>query len=127
MDLVNAEDDIILKPLHRALVPSGIRISVPRGYELQIRPRSGLAVKSGITVLNTPGTVDATYRGEIKVVLYNADPVNDVCIAHGDRIAQAVLNKVEEIEWEECDGLDDTERGHGGFGSTGIGKHRSGH
>ena len=119
MDLYNAGEDVTLEPGGRALIPSGIRVAIPYGYELQVRPRSGLAIKKGITVLNTPGTIDSTYRGEIKVIVFNTtkDPVK---IESKERIAQLVLNKIEEIEWEECRGLEKTERGGGGFGSTGF-------
>lgn len=109
---------IILKPHGRALVPTGLFIALPEGYEAQVRPRSGLALKKGITVLNTPGTVDADYRGEIGVILFNTTD-EDFEIKAGDRIAQLVLNKVEQIHWIEVDELDETERGKGGFGHTG--------
>lgn len=100
------------------LVPTGIFVEIPVGYEIQIRPRSGLAIKQGITCLNTPGTIDADYRGEIKVILINLS-AEEQTIQPGDRIAQMVLQKVEKIEWLPADTLDDTERGTGGFGSTG--------
>jgi len=109
---------IILKPHGRTLVPTGLFIALPEGYEAQVRPRSGLALKKGITVLNTPGTVDADYRGEIGVILFNTTD-EDFEIKAGDRIAQLVLNKVEQIHWIEVDELDETERGKGGFGHTG--------
>ncbi len=118
MDLCNSGDDIVLGPGERTLVPTGIKIAIPPGYEVQVRPRSGMAIKKGITVLNTPGTIDSAYRGEVKVVAFNASR-DEVVIKKDERIAQMVLNKFEEIEWEECDELDDTERGAGGFGSTG--------
>lgn len=106
-------------PAHgRVLVPTGMFIAVPSGYEAQIRPRSGLALKKGITVLNTPGTVDADYRGEVGVILFNTSD-EDFPIEAGDRIAQIVLNKVEQINWIEVDELDETDRS-GGFGSTNI-------
>jgi len=101
------------------LIPTGIKVAVPSGYELQIRPRSGLAINKGLTVLNTPGTVDSGYRGEVKVVIFNTNSKDTVVIEKGERIAQAVLKKVEVIEWEECEGLDETTRNEGGFGSSG--------
>jgi len=119
VDLLNAGVEISLKPQERALIPTGIKVAVPSGYELQIRPRSGLAINKGLTVLNTPGTVDCTYRGEVKVIIFNTNPKETVEIKQGERIAQAVLKKVEPIEWEECEGLDETTRNEGGFGSTG--------
>ncbi|MCR4676524.1 MAG: dUTP diphosphatase [Sphaerochaetaceae bacterium] len=114
-----AQGSIIIKPMQRALVPTGIRISLPVGYEAQIRPRSGLAIKSGITVLNTPGTVDSDYRGEIKVILVNLSD-SDFIIKDGDRIAQMVIARHETASFETVVSLDETERGEGGFGSTGI-------
>ncbi len=119
VDLCNAGEEISLKPQERALIPTGIKVAVPSGYELQIRPRSGLAINKGLTVLNTPGTVDSTYRGEVKVIVFNTSPKEIIEIEKGERIAQAVLKKVEPIEWEECEGLDETTRNEGGFGSTG--------
>lgn len=112
------ERTITLQPSERMLVPTGIFVEIPAGYEIQIRPRSGLALKQGITCLNTPGTIDADYRGEIKVILINLSDQEQM-IETGDRIAQMVLQKVEKITWLETDSLDDTERGMGGFGSTG--------
>ena len=110
----------LIIPAHgRALVPTGMFIAVPPGYEAQVRPRSGLALKKGITVLNTPGTIDADYRGEVGVILFNTTD-EDFEVNFGDRIAQLVLNKIEQIEWEEVDDLDETERGQGGFGHTKI-------
>lgn len=107
-----------LKPLERSLFPTGLRIALPEGYEAQIRPRSGLALKHGITVLNTPGTIDADYRGEVGVILVNLS--NDPYEIHpGERIAQMVIAKHEQVEWEVTDELDETKRGEGGFGSTG--------
>lgn len=120
MDLrANLPDgDIELKPLERRLIPTGLHIALPEGYEAQIRPRSGLAAKFGVTVLNSPGTIDADYRGEIKVILVNLS--NDVFIVkNGERICQMVIAKHEKIEWEETDNLDETDRGDGGFGHTG--------
>lgn len=112
------EAPIILKPLERALVPTGLFIALPAGFEAQVRPRSGLAAKHGITVLNTPGTIDADYRGEIKVILVNlsAEPFE---IVPGERIAQLVVARHEQVEWEPAESLDETSRGAGGFGSTG--------
>lgn len=110
---------ISIVPGARVLIPTGLYISIPYGYEGQIRPRSGLAIKYGITVLNSPGTIDADYRGEIKVCLINHG--NDTfAIHHGDRIAQIVFAKVEQVQLIEVDKLDDTERGVGGFGHTGV-------
>ena len=107
-----------LQPLERALIPTGIFIEIPQGYEVQVRPRSGLAIKQGITCLNTPGTIDADYRGEIKVILINLSGDEQV-IQHGDRIAQLVLQKVEQIVWKAVEALEATERNAGGFGHTG--------
>lgn len=110
---------IIISPMKRCLIPTNLYTSIPSGYEVQIRPRSGLALKKGITVLNTPGTIDADYRGNWGVILMNLGD-EDFTVNPGDRIAQAILNKVEQIEWEEVESLDETERGQGGFNSTGI-------
>ncbi len=120
MDLkANIEEAIVLEPLQRAMVPTGLYIALPEGTEAQIRPRSGLAAKHGVTVLNTPGTIDADYRGEIKVILVNLS--NEAfTINPGERIAQMVVARYEKVEWEEVDTLDATERGAGGFGSTGT-------
>lgn len=107
-----------LKPFERALIPTGIFIEIPQGYEVQVRPRSGLAIKQGITCLNTPGTIDADYRGEIKVILINLSQEEQV-IQHGDRIAQIVVQKVEQAMWKEVKELEVTERNAGGFGHTG--------
>ncbi len=115
----NIDEDIIIKPLERVLVPTGLFISIPVGYEAQIRPRSGLAFKHGITVLNTPGTIDADYRGEIKVILVNLSD-KEFTIVQGERICQMVFAKVEQIEWKIVSNLDDTDRGEGGFGHTGT-------
>ena len=114
----NITEPITLGSLDRALVPTGLFIALPKGYEAQVRPRSGLAAKHGITVLNTPGTIDADYRGEIKVILVNLskEPFE---ILPGERIAQMVVAKHEFVEWEEVESLDSTARGAGGFGSTG--------
>ena len=119
MDLrSNIKTDITLKPNQRAIVLTGIFIALPKGYEAQVRSRSGLAAKHGVTVLNSPGTIDADYRGEIGVILINFSG-NDFIIKNGDRIAQIVIAKHERAIWEECNDLSKTERGSGGFGSTG--------
>ena len=110
--------DAIIPPHGRILIPTGLFIAIPEGYEMQVRPRSGLALKKGITVLNTPGTVDADYRNEVGVILFNTSD-EDFKIEKGDRIAQIVFNKFEQINWVEADELDETER-KGGFGHTGI-------
>ncbi|MCQ2159145.1 MAG: dUTP diphosphatase [Bacteroidales bacterium] len=115
----NIDESIVLKPLERAMVPTGLFVQIPQGYEIQVRPRSGLAAKKGISVLNAPGTVDADYRGEICVILVNLSS-EDFTIERGERIAQLVLAKHEVIEWEESETLDETQRGAGGFGSTGV-------
>lgn len=107
-----------LQPLQRTLIPTGLYIELPQGYEAQIRPRSGLAIKQGITCLNTPGTIDADYRGEIKIILINLSGEKQI-IRSGDRIAQMVVQKVERVEWEPVALLTETERSNGGFGSTG--------
>ena len=111
-------ESITINPGGRALIPTGLRVAIPEGYEIQVRPRSGLALKNGITLLNTPGTIDADYRGDIGVIVINHGTEPFTIIA-GDRIGQIVLNKVERIEWKEVDNLPDTIRGEGGFGSTG--------
>lgn len=110
---------IALKPLQRILVPTGLYIELPEGYEAQIRPRSGLAVKHGITVLNTPGTIDADYRGEIGVILVNLSD-KEFEINPGERICQMIINKYEKIVWKEVNELKETDRGDGGFGHTGL-------
>jgi dUTP pyrophosphatase len=112
------DEPLLLKPLERRLVPTGLFIELPDGYEAQVRPRSGLAIKNGLTCLNTPGTIDADYRGEIKVILINLSADNQV-ISNGDRIAQLVLQKVEKIKWQEAEAINVTERNEGGFGHTG--------
>lgn len=120
MDLrANLDAPVVLKPLERALVSTGLFIELPEGYEGQVRPRSGLAVKKGITVLNAPGTVDADYRGEIKVILVNLSN-EDFTIEDGERIAQLVVASHARVEWLSTDSLVDSERGTGGFGSTGT-------
>ncbi|NBO59200.1 MAG: dUTP diphosphatase [Chitinophagia bacterium] len=112
------EEKISISPLDRVLVPTGLFLEIPKGFEAQIRPRSGLAIKQGMTCLNSPGTIDADYRGEIKVILINLS--NEVqTIENGDRIAQMVFQKVDQIEWLQVDQIDSTERNTGGFGHTG--------
>ncbi len=119
MDLrADLDKQRILKPGERDLVPTGLFIELPRGYEAQIRPRSGLAIKKGITVLNTPGTIDSDYRGEIGIILINLSEV-DFIINDGERICQMIIARHETIEWEETDKLNETIRGNGGFGHTG--------
>lgn len=119
MDLrANLETPITLRPLERCLVPTGLFMALPQGYEAQVRPRSGLALKKGITVLNTPGTIDADYRGEIGVILVNLSQ-EDFVINDGERIAQMVVARHETVTWEAVEDLDETERGAGGFGHTG--------
>lgn len=113
------EKNIILRPMERILVPTGLFLEIPQGYEVQIRPRSGIAINKGITLLNSPGTIDSDYRGEIKIILINLSNENFE-IKNGDRIAQMVMSKYEKIKWEEVDILGDTNRGSKGFGSTGI-------
>ena len=114
----NLEQPVVLQPLGRSLIPTGLFIALPAGYEAQVRPRSGLALKHGITVLNSPGTVDADYRGELKCLLINLSD-EPFTIEPGERIAQMVVARHEQVEWEPVDALDETERGAGGFGSTG--------
>ncbi len=119
MDLAAAvTDDVVLAPGARAMIPTGLAIALPQGFEAQVRPRSGLAARNGLTVLNSPGTIDADYRGEIKVILINlgAEPVT---FARGDRVAQLVVQRLPDIEWEAVDELAATRRGAGGFGHTG--------
>ena len=117
MDL-RAAEDMVLKPGARCLMPTGISVALPHGYEAQVRPRSGLAVKNGVTVLNAPGTIDSDYRGEVKVPLINHGQ-HDFVITRGDRIAQVVVAPVSRISWRVVETLDDTARGAGGFGSSG--------
>ena len=120
MDLrANLDTPIILRPMERRLIPTGLRIALPQGYEAQVRPRSGLALKHGITVLNSPGTVDADYRGELGVLLVNLS-TQDFAIAPGERIAQMVIARHEKAEIEVVEQLDSTERGEGGYGHTGM-------
>jgi dUTP pyrophosphatase len=114
----NLTEPIVLKPLQRQLIPTGLFIELPNSYEAQIRPRSGLAFKNGITVLNSPGTIDADYRGEIKVLLVNLSN-EDFTVNDGERIAQMVIAKHEQIDWQQVSALEESARGEGGFGSTG--------
>ncbi len=119
MDLrANLDQSIVLKPLERSLVPTGVFVQLPEGYEAQIRPRSGLAVKHGISIVNSPGTIDADYRGEIRVILVNLSNEN-FTIQDGERICQMVVAQHAHVEWEQVDTLDETQRGAGGFGHTG--------
>lgn len=119
MDIrASLDNEIVLKPMERALIPTALFIELPVGYEAQIRPRSGLAIKKGISVLNSPGTIDADYRGEIKVILINLS-TEDFVIQDGERIAQMIVAKHEKVEWENVEILEETERGAGGFGHTG--------
>ena len=114
----NLAESITLSPLERAMVPTGLFVELPEGYEMQIRPRSGLAAKHGITVLNSPGTIDADYRGEIKVILVNLSNT-PFTIEPGERIAQMIVARYDQVEWQAVESLSETERGAGGFGSTG--------
>lgn len=119
MDLrANLSEPVVLKPLQRALIPTGLFIELPVGYEAQIRPRSGLALNKGITVLNSPGTIDADYRGEVGIILINLSG-EDFVIEHGERICQMVIARHEHIAWEMVEILEETQRGSGGFGHTG--------
>lgn len=115
---VEEDKPVTIKPGERAMVPTGLSVAIPSGYEIQMRPRSGLAAKHGITCLNSPGTIDSDYRGELKVILINHG-ASDFVIARGERIGQIVLAAVSRIQWQEVSELPDTERGAGGFGSTG--------
>ncbi|MBP3441142.1 MAG: dUTP diphosphatase [Tidjanibacter sp.] len=114
----NLDEPVTLKPLARALIPTGLFVELPAGYEMQVRPRSGLAAKYGLTVLNAPGTIDADYRGEVKVILANLSS-DEFTINDGERIAQLVVAQHAQVEWEASEELSDTSRGTGGFGSTG--------
>ncbi|MFA6769617.1 MAG: dUTP diphosphatase [Bacteroidales bacterium] len=119
MDLrANISDSLVIKPLQRVLVPTGLHIQLPQGYEAQIRPRSGLAIKHGIGLVNSPGTIDADYRGEIKIIVVNLSN-EEFTLNPGERIAQMVISKYEKAILTQCESLDNTERGEGGFGSTG--------
>ena len=113
------QEPVMLKPLQRALIPTGLYIELPDGYEAQVRPRSGLALKKGVTVLNSPGTIDSDYRGEIKVIMINLSNETTV-INTGERIAQLIISKFEKVVFKEVDALNETERGEGGFGHTGV-------
>jgi dUTP pyrophosphatase len=115
----NITESIELQPLERILVPTGLYISIPQGYEIQVRPRSGLALKNGLTCLNSPGTIDSDYRGELKVLLINLSNQSQK-IVNGDRIAQLVLQKVESLEWQKVNELNSTLRNEGGFGHSGV-------
>ena len=115
----NIDEDIVLRPLQRVLVPTGLYLSLPEGYEAQVRPRSGLALKHGITLLNTPGTIDADYRGEVGVIMVNLSDT-DFVIRDGERIAQMVVARYEKFDWQLVESLDVTERGDGGFGHSGL-------
>ena len=115
----NIDEPVVLKPFERRLIPTGLFISLPAGFEAQVRPRSGLAIKKGITVLNTPGTIDADYRGEIGVILINLSQ-EEFIVNDGERIAQMVIGRHEQAQWEQVNTLDETERGTGGFGHSGI-------
>lgn len=120
MDVRAAVDaPVTLAPLGRAVIPTGLYLEIPAGYEVQVRPRSGLAAKKGITVLNAPGTIDADYRGEVGVILVNLSD-QPFTVERGERVAQLVLAKFESAEWEEADSLEESVRGEGGFGSTGV-------
>lgn len=114
----NLSEPIVLAPMQRALIPTGLFISLPAGYEAQVRPRSGLAIKKGITVLNSPGTIDADYRGEICIILINLSQ-EEFVVNDGERVAQMVIARHEQAEWVEVEALDETERGAGGFGHSG--------
>lgn len=119
MDLrANLDSPVVLRPLERRLIPTGLYISLPAGYEAQVRPRSGLALKKGISVLNSPGTIDADYRGEVGVILVNLSG-EDFTVEDGERIAQMVVARHEQVAWRPVESLDETERGAGGFGHTG--------
>lgn len=120
MDIrANLDQPLVLKPMQRCLVPTGLYIALPDGYEAQIRPRSGLALKKGVTVLNTPGTIDADYRGEIGIILINLSQ-EDFVIKDGERVAQMIIARYEQAVWTEVEVLDETERGAGGFGHSGV-------
>lgn len=115
----NLENEVCLQPMERRLIPTGIFLALPEGYEAQIRPRSGLALKKGVTVLNTPGTIDSDFRGEIQVILVNLSS-EEVRIQHGERIAQMVIASYQTVEWQAVEALEKTSRGEGGFGHTGT-------
>lgn len=115
----NIDAPIVLEPMQRCMVPTGLYIALPKGFEAQVRPRSGLAIKKGVTVLNSPGTIDADYRGEICIILVNLS-ADAFVIEDGERVAQMVIARYEQAEWEQVDVLNETERGAGGFGHTGV-------
>lgn len=117
---IRSNEDIVLKPYERAMVSTGLAIAIPDGYAGFMQPRSGLAAKQGLTVLNTPGLIDAHYRGELKIIIINLDKEHSVSIRKGDRIAQLVIQAVPQVELNEVDDLGDTDRGLGGFGSSGV-------
>lgn len=117
---IRSNEDIVLKPYERAMVATGLAIAIPDGYAGFMQPRSGLAAKQGLTVLNTPGLIDAHYRGELKIIIINLDKEHSVSIRKGDRIAQLVIQAVPQVELNEVDDLGDTDRGQGGFGSSGV-------
>ena len=120
MDLyANVKEEVTVEKGSIKLIPTGIRIALPEGFEAQIRPRSGLALKNGISLVNSPGTIDSDYRGEIGIIVINLGE-NDFVVKRGDRIAQMVINRYEKVEWTECADLDETERGEGGFGHSGV-------
>ena len=120
MDLrANIEQEVLLEPLERTLISTGLYIELPEGYEAQVRPRSGMAYKHGLSVLNTPGTIDADYRGEVGIILVNLSNETFV-VEHGERICQMVINKVESVKWELVENLEESLRGEGGFGHTGT-------
>lgn len=120
LDVRAANDEpVVLEPLARAIVPTGLYLEIPRGYEVQVRPRSGLAAKKGVTVLNSPGTIDSDYRGEVCVILVNLSS-EPFTVERGERIAQLILARYEQIQWEEVGELSSSDRGEGGFGSTGT-------
>ena len=120
MDIrANLDEPVVLKPMQRVLIPTGLYIELPEGYEAQIRPRSGLALKKGIGILNSPGTIDADYRGEVGIIVLNASD-KPFTIEDGERICQMVVKEYCRVEWNEVDSLDETERGAGGFGHTGV-------
>jgi dUTP pyrophosphatase len=122
MDLLaDVTDDVVLEPMDRRLIPTGLAVEIPPGYEAQVRPRSGLALKQGLTCLNSPGTIDADYRGEVGVILANLSKEQAI-VRRGDRIAQLVVAAVARAEWVEVEALGESDRGAGGFGSTGVGR-----
>lgn len=115
-----ATEEMVLKPFERALIPTGLAIQIPEGYAGFVLPRSGMAIKQGLSLVNAPGLIDSNYRGELKAIAINLDPANDIQVHVGDRIAQLVVMKVENVHFDQVEELDDSERGEGGFGSSGI-------